>query len=279
VVDLTGSEPKSSVVTRPQSVAGKEDMVESLVRIKARLDEARNWLGSYPPCVTGYGTAFANGTFIGLYLVKTNGTAIITERFIATDKITNGFSDSHDPLGVGINIAYAFAPWNNGFVVSPFASLDYLNNSVNHTFPGGSYLGSTANVAGTAGVKIGPSITRDFWLYGIAGVSVLNETLNVNFLPVTSSTTKTVGGATLGAGFAFKPGFLQNLGRPVSLFAEYHHTWWQDAQFNSPAASPLFNYNFRRSDDVVKLGFNVHFDEPAAVPPPTGMPVKARASK
>jgi hypothetical protein len=58
--------------------------------------------------------------------------------------------------------------------------------------------------------------------------------------------------------------------------AEYHHTWWQDAQFNSPAASPLFSYNFRRQDDVVKLGFNVHFDEPPSAPPASSTyPVKA----
>jgi hypothetical protein len=63
----------------------------------------------------------------------------------------------------------------------------------------------------------------------------------------------------------------------VSLFAEYQHSWWQNAQFNSPAASPGFNYSFRRQDDVVKLGFNIHFEEPPpAAPMPTAMPIKAR---
>jgi len=84
------------------------------------------------------------------------------------------------------------------------------------------------------------------WLYGIAGVSVLNETLNVNFIPVASSRNTTVPGGTLGIGGAWQPGFLQGFSRPVALFAEYQHTWWQDAQFNTPAASPAFNYNFRR---------------------------------
>jgi len=27
----------------------------------------------------------------------------------------------------------------------------------------------------------------------------------------------------------------------------YQHTWWQDATFNKPAASPLFSYTFRRA--------------------------------
>jgi hypothetical protein len=257
--------------------ADQRAQISTLYRIRQRLHDIFNALWRLPPCDKGYRTVFANGVFLGIYLVKATGGTVITERFIASDRITNQFADSHDPVGVGANLAYAFAPWNNNIVVSPFVSFDYLNNSVNHGFPGGSFLGSTANVSGTAGVKIGPSISRDFWLYGIAGVSVLNETLNVNFLPVTSSTSKNVAGATLGAGFAFRPGFLQNLGRPVSLFAEYHHTWWQDAQFNSPVASPLFNYNFRRADDVVKLGFNVHFEEPP--PAPLSMPVKAPAPR
>jgi hypothetical protein len=227
-----------------------------------------------PPCPTGYRTVFVNGLFVGIYVIKAIGSDAVTERFIATDQVTNYFSDTHDPLGIGINIGYAFAPFNNNVVVSPFVSVDYLNNSVNHNFPGGSFLGTTANVAGTAGVKIGPSLSKDFWLYGIAGVSVLNETLNINFLPVMSSTSKTVAGVTVGTGAAFRPSFLQNFGHPVSLFLEYQHTWWHDAQFNSPAASPPFNYNFHREDDLVKLGFNIHFNEPSTPSSPT-YPVKA----
>src|ERR1019366_5192596 len=110
--------------------------------------------------------------------------------------------------------------------------------------------------------------------YGIAGVSVLNETLNVNFLPVASSTTATVPGATVGIGGAWQPSFLQGFGRPVSLFAEYQHTWWQSANFNTPAASPLFNYNFARQDDVVKFGFTVSLSAPPQAPAPS-YPVKA----
>jgi hypothetical protein len=59
---------------------------------------------------------------------------------------------------------------------------------VNHTFAGGSFLGTTANFMGTLGVKVGPQFDA-FWLYGIGGFSVLNETLNINFVPLASSTT------------------------------------------------------------------------------------------
>jgi hypothetical protein len=44
---------------------------------------------------------------------------------------------------------------------------------------------------------------------------------------------------------------------PVSLIFEYSHTWWQDANFSSPAASPAFGDNFKRSDDVLKAGITV----------------------
>ena len=70
---------------------------------------------------------------------------------------------------------------------------------------------------------------------------------------------------------------MQGFSLPVSVFAEYQHTWWQDGQFNTPAASPLFNYTFRREDDVVKLGFTVSLT-PSPVASPA-YPVKAPALK
>ena len=83
---------------------------------------------------------------------------------------------------------------------------------------------------------------------------------------MSSSTNATVPGATIGAGAAWQPNFLQGFGRPVSLFLEYQHTWWQSANFKTPGASPLFNYNFARKDDVVKFGFTVSLDPPLSAP-------------
>jgi hypothetical protein len=207
-------------------------------------------------------------------LVKNWGHVRSTETRDATGVITNQFTDTGDPLGGGFLIGYKFAPWANNVIVSPFASFDFLSSPVNHTFPGGSFLGTTANFMGTGGVKIGPQLGAGVWLYGIAGVSVMNETLNINFIPLASSQSAWVAGGTLGIGGAFQPGFLQRFGHPVSLFAEYQHTWWQSANFNAPAASPLFNYNFARQDDVVKMGFTVSLGAPPSAPGPS-YPVKA----
>ena len=219
------------------------------------------------PCPPSQAAA-STGLYLGGELVKNWGWVRSTERLAATDVVTNQFSDRADPFGGGVIVGYKFAPWANSIVASPFASFDFMHSSVNHTFPGGSFLGTTANFMGTAGVKIGPQLDMGLWLYGIAGESVLNETLNINFIPVASSTNATVAGATLGLGGAWQPAFLQGFGRPVSLFLEYQHTWWQDASFNTPAASPLFNYSFARQDDVVKFGFTVPISAPPLAPPP-----------
>ena len=230
-----------------------------------------------PPTSTASSTV--GGGYIGGELVKNWGWVRSTERLATTDLVTNQFSDRADPVGGGFLIGYKFAPWAGNLVVSPFASFDFLHAPVNHTFPGGSYLGTTANFMGTGGVKIGPQLDMGLWLYGIAGASVLNETLNVNFIPVASSANATVPGATVGVGGAWQPSFLQGFGRPVSLFLEYQHTWWQSANFNTPAASPFFNYNFARQDDVVKFGFTVSLGAPPATPLSSPLFVKALPAK
>jgi hypothetical protein len=219
-------------------------------------------------------TASSSGLYLGGELVKNWGWVRSTERLAATGVVTNQFTDTADPLGGGIIVGYKFAPWANNIVVSPFVSFDFMNAPVNHTFAGGSFLGTTANFMGTAGVKIGPQLDMGLWLYGIAGVSVLNETLNVNFIPVASSQSAWVAGGTVGVGGAWQPAFLQGFGRPVSLFLEYHHTWWQDATFTTPAASPAFNYTFARQDDVVKFGFIVSLDAPPPPPRTRGLVTK-----
>jgi hypothetical protein len=218
------------------------------------------------------------GTYIGGELVKNSGWVHSTERLAATGLVTNQFSDSADPVGGGFLIGYRFAPLASNIVVSPFASFDFMNAPVNHTFIGGSYLGTTAKFMGTFGVKAGPQVGAGVWIYGIGGLSVMNETLNVNFIPISSSQSAWVAGGTAGVGGAWQPAFLQRFGHPVSLFAEYQHTWWQDANFNTPAASPFFNYTFARQDDVVKLGFTVDLS-PAAPAPAGPRYVKALPAK
>lgn len=62
-------------------------------------------------------------------------------------------------------------------------------------------------------------------------------------------------GGTAGAGISFMPAPLQGLALPVSLFADYQHTWRQERENASPGAAcaPF------REDDAVKIGFSIAF--------------------
>jgi hypothetical protein len=242
------------------------------------LPELRDQFSKLPPCFAVEAITRDDGTFIAFEITKQTGIGGYTERLATTAEVTNFLKATGDPLGVGGALGYKFALPGSSVAVAPFVAFEWPNIAVNHTFANGSFLGTKSNFEATAGVKIGPRLAQGIWLYGIAGVSGLNETLNVNFIPVASSKNATVGGATVGAGaaWAFRPNFMQGFGKPVSMFLEYEHTWWQDAHFDTPAASPFFNYTLRREDDVVKLGFMVFLDAPASV---STYPVKAPRSK
>ncbi|PWT86522.1 MAG: hypothetical protein C5B57_00920 [Blastocatellia bacterium] len=217
------------------------------------------------------------GVLLGFQIIKVSGDQVITERFAKTDEITSVLSDSKDPVGVGIVLTYNnYMSLGNNIMLSPFVSLDYPNISITHTFPGGTSIGTRSNVQGTLGVKVGTAVAPNLAIYGIAGVSAMNETLNIRFASA-SSDSDTVAGGTLGVGAAFQPAGLRGFGKPMSLFLEYQHTWWQDAHFDRPAASPLFNYTVHREDNTIKFGFNIPIgDQPRAPPARTAsMPLKA----
>jgi opacity protein-like surface antigen len=205
--------------------------------------DVRNW------------TAFS----LGVYLISINrGDQNTTETSAATGAVTNTFRNIGDPLGVGLAASYYFAPWANNIRVGPFVSFDLLHQTINQTFPSGFFLGTTTHWVLTSGVKGGFVVTPSLFIYGLAGASWLNESLNINFATASSKNTTTPG-FTAGLGVEYMPSVLQRFGLPVSIFVQYQHTWWQDATFNTPASSPLFNYTFRREDDTVKVGVNVQF--------------------
>ena len=198
-----------------------------------------------------------SGGYLGGELAKNWGRVRSTETSATTGVITNQFSDSGDPLGVGIVAGYNFRPWNNNIVVGPFASFDFLNQTINHTFTGGQFLGTTTHWIATVGAKGGYVVTPGVYLYGLAGASWLNQTLNVNFATAASSNVTTPG-FTLGLGGEYQPSSWRLFGNPVSVFMQYQHTWWSSANFNTPTSSAGFNYAFKREDDTIRLGVNVY---------------------
>jgi opacity protein-like surface antigen len=206
--------------------------------------------------------------YVGIEGLKNTGDQRIIESEADTGTVTNRLQRREDPLGVGIVVGYNVAPWNNNIVVGPFASFDYLRQTINHTFAGGTYIGSTTNWVATFGAKAGFAVYPGISVYGLTGLGVLNETLNVNFGGPVTSSNKTVPGFALGGGAEWRPAMLQGWGRPVALFVQYQHTWWDDAKLDRPAASPLFNYNYKRDDDTIRFGFNIYFNGMSAPPPP-----------
>jgi len=197
------------------------------------------------------------GPNIGGQLIENWGRVRTTETSAATGAVTNQFSDSGDPLGGGIVAGYTFKPWNNNFRVGPFASVDWFKQAINHTFAGGTFLGTTTHWVINLGMKAGVVTSPGFYVYGLAGAAWLNHDLNVNFATAASRNTNTPG-FTLGVGSEYQPNAWQLFGMPVSMFVQYQHTWYSTANFNTPASSPAFNYAFNRNDDTVKLGVNVY---------------------
>jgi hypothetical protein len=189
---------------------------------------------------------------------------------------TNANSVKGDPLGGGVNVGFAFRWPGSNLVIDPFFAFDFPNTKANFVFPNGSVIGVKNNYEGTFGVKVGPTFGLN-WFYAIAGVSFLNETLTVNFIPMSSSMTTTVPGATLGLGFAIQPSWLQVFGVPTSLSVEWRHSFWQTAHFNAPASSPAFNYAFEREDNKVLVGLNFYLSSPPSSS--LAYPVKALPSK
>lgn len=213
---------------------------------------------------------------LGTYLIGLNrATQVTTERSRITDN-TKEFRTHGDPPGIGFAATYLFAPGTGALRVGPFASFDILRQTVNHDFAGGQFLGTTTHWFATAGLKAGAVVRPDLFIYGLTGASWLNENLNVNFATASSSNV-TIPGVTLGLGAEYRPLSWQVGGHPVTLFAQYQHTWWSTANFDAPASSPGFNYAFRREDDTLKLGVNFYFA--AAPPAAAAYPVKALVSK
>jgi hypothetical protein len=216
---------------------------------------------------------------LGTYLIGINrAKEEMTETSRATGDTTNTFHPVGDPAGFGFQAAYLFAPWHNALRIGPFASVDVLHQTVNQNFAGGQFLGTTTHWLATTGGKFGGVVTPDVFLYGLAGVSWLNRDLNVNFATAASSTVNTPG-FTAGFGGEWHPLSWQLAGHPITLFAQYQHTWWDKANFYAPASSPAFNYAFTRGDDTVKFGVNFYFGAGPAAPSAPGYPVKAPIAK
>ena len=71
------------------------------------------------------------GGYLGAQLFGSFGTLETNEFLAATDVRTNHFEDSGSGGGAGINAGYNWRPAGSNVVVGPFASFDYLSQTIN----------------------------------------------------------------------------------------------------------------------------------------------------
>jgi opacity protein-like surface antigen len=211
-----------------------------------------------------YDTEAWSGPYLGGEMVKSWGHVVTTEKVAATGAISNQFNDNHDPFGGGINGGYDWVPWNNKVLVGVGFDLDFPNEEVQHTFASGSYINSTVDVAALVRGRAGYLVMPNLLLYCLAGVSVADQHLQMNLGGATTDEHQPTPGFTAGAGVEWmittaSTGGPRGFLRAPSVFIEYTHTWWSDAELNQPAASPAFNYSWTRESDMVSAGFRVRF--------------------
>jgi hypothetical protein len=200
-----------------------------------------------------------SGFYIGVNGSGNFNTLGQTERFKMNNVVTNDFSDSSTAIGGGFSAGYLFAPWNNNIVVGPFASVDFPNQSTDHTVPGGFFLGQTTNVIGTVGAQGGVVAAQGVLIYGEFGAAFADIDQKLNFSGPATSVNKTVTGANLGIGAAFQPANWQIAGNPVAVVAQYNHVFLPRTTFDNPG-SPLFLYSNQSDIDQFKIGVRVQFN-------------------
>lgn len=210
-----------------------------------------------PPPVE-HASAFT-GPQIGMYAVRSLSSVTTIEKLAATGVATNRFNDCCSGVGGGLDGAMMW-PGLGNFVWGGAVAAYFPDDKVTTQFAGGNYLQSTMEFSATAQARAGYAVEPYLLLYAQAGVAVGIQSLTVNFGPVASHDATTVG-PTVGFGAEWllseRPSSL--LGGMPTVFLEFNHIWWNDANFTRPASSPLFNYTWQRESNVLKAGIRIHF--------------------
>jgi opacity protein-like surface antigen len=213
-----------------------------------------------PPPPSTQGASNWSGGFGGVYFVGAFSPVKTVEETAATGVVTNQFNDCCTGFGGGLNAGYH---WQlpNDVVLGGVVDAYFPNDQVSHPFAGGTYLRSTVDFTATFQARAGIAATPNLLLYAQTGLALGNQSLKVNFGGPVSRHSDTTPGYTIGAGAEWRlyDGPTGMIGQSPSLFVEYAHIFWDDAHFNTPAASPAFNYTWSRDSNVIKGGVRVRF--------------------
>lgn len=224
--------------------------------------------GTTLPCSVGGGQdcVAANpsfqGPFVGVHVVGSFSRVNTFEFFDLTGMRTNAFGDRGSGAGGGINFGWNWQPWTPTTLFGVVVDINGLNDSVRRDFAGGNSISSVVNVTASVQLRGGVLAVPSLLLYGQGGFVVANEELKIDFGGPKTDENQLVPGGTIGFGAEWK--LATNplpFGRSFSLFGEYGRTWWGDARLRMPAASPLFDYTWRRETDTVKFGARINWGD------------------
>ncbi|QPF91071.1 outer membrane protein [Bradyrhizobium commune] len=207
-----------------------------------------------------------SGFYIGMNGSGAFSNPMIRERITGTMTTTSRLNDSDVLGGIGVQGGYDFGGFGlPGATFGPFASFNYLGQSVDHGFPGGSFIGTHYNWTADLGVKAGYWVTPRAQLYALGGVEFLNYDLESNFTGPVLRESHTATGALVGIGAELtRPDWHMGNGQ-WTAYGQATYSWFCGDTFRAPLFSPGFDYNVRSNQMRIAVGFNYR---PGAAPPP-----------
>jgi opacity protein-like surface antigen len=178
------------------------------------------------------------------------------ERFKMNNAVTNDFSDSGQAMGFGFSAGYLFQTGIPNIVVGASASLDVLNQDVNHNLASGFFLGQTTGVIGAVKAQLGVVAAPYLLIYGEAGPAFGSITQKLNFTGPVTAVSETAIGVNFGLGAAFQAPDWQVAGHPVAIFGQINRIILPGTTFDNPA-SPGFIYRNQTDITEVKAGIRI----------------------
>ena len=169
---------------------------------------------------------------------------------------TNAFSNDDNAFAAEVAVGYDWA-FGDGMVAGIEAGFALRELDMRQSFPGGAYLAAqsdwSASLLGSLGVRTGGGVT----LSALAGISLTDQTIELNFGAGPSGGSELVTGYTLGGQLAF----------PLALSPDdatqgvvrFTYTGWDSADIARPSGSPLFDYEAEFDEYRIFFGIRLDF--------------------
>jgi opacity protein-like surface antigen len=194
------------------------------------------------------------GPSVGIAGLGGWSTSSNTEVQSATGAVFRRFETLGGGAGGAFDFGYDWPAGDGRLLIGGVGEIGFLSDQ------GGHVLQTTTGPMGLALLRAGVSPLPAMLLYGATGVAVAGQSARINFGGPITQQNRATPGATLGAGGEYAIGAAPALyGKPVSLFAEYQHVWWDRDTIDMPAAVPTLNLRWQRQTNIVRAGVRLGF--------------------